>query len=228
MRIMEPKKNPVIDVHRHRGTLFSVGLITSLILVLMAFQWKTKIKARTIPRYDPAPPELVYQLLPTDHLYAEQKVIRVTNPVDFIEVKNDDLLSPEDIFIEVQVMNQPVTMVNPLVEIPVEIIDNEPLIIADEMPLPENGYEGFYNFLRKEMQYPAKARRGGIEGKVFVQFVISEDGSISQQKIIKGIGGGCDEEAVRVLSLSKWKPGKQRGRPVKVIMVLPIHFKLSR
>lgn len=228
MRIMEPKKNPVVDVHRYRGTLFSVGLITSLILVLMALQWKTKVKTKTFRRYDPSPPELVYQVLPTDHLYAEQKVKPVTNPVNFIEVKNEDLTSTEDIVIEEPIVNEPVTMVEPVVEIPDETVSNEPWIVVEEMPQPENGYQDLYDLIRREMQYPAKARRAGIEGKVFVQFVISEDGSISQQKIIKGIGAGCDEEAIRVMSLSKWKPGKQRGRPVKVRMVLPIHFKLSR
>jgi protein TonB len=224
---MEPKKNPVVDVHRYRGTLFSIGLITSIILVLMAFQWKTKVKTRPLPRYDSSPPELVYQVPITDHTYAEQKIKRVKNPINFIEVKNEDLLSTDDIVVEEPMINESVTIVEPFVEIPDEPVSNEPWINVDVMPQPENGYEGFYNLLRKEMKYPTKSRLGNIEGKVFVQFVISEDGSISQQKIIKGIGGGCDEEALRVLSLSKWKPGKQRGRPVKVRMVLPIHFKLS-
>jgi protein TonB len=224
---MEPKKNPVVDVHRYRGTLFSIGLITSIILVLMAFQWKTKVKTRPLPRYDSSPPELVYQVPITDHTYAEQKIKRVKNPINFIEVKNEDLLSTDDIVVEEPMINESVTIVEPFVEIPDEPVSNEPWINVDVMPQPENGYEGFYNLLRKEMKYPTKSRLGNIEGKVFVQFVISEDGSISQQKINKGIGGGCDEEALRVLSLSKWKPGKQRGRPVKVRMVLPIHFKLS-
>jgi protein TonB len=204
---MEPKKNPVVDVHRYRGTLFSIGLITSIVLVLMAFQWKTKVKTRPLPRYDSSPPELVYQVPITDHTYAEQKIKRVKNPINFIEVKNEDLLSTDDIVVEEFLTNEPVKIVDPVVEIPDEPVSNEPWINVDEMPQPENGYEGFYNLLRKEMKYPTKARLRNIEGKVFVQFVISEDGSISQQKIIKGIGGGCDEEALRVLSLSKWKPG---------------------
>jgi len=68
----------------------------------------------------------------------------------------------------------------------------------------------------------------GIEGKVFVEFVIEKDGSITDVKAIKGIGAGCDEEAVRILqSAPNWKPGKQRGKPVRQKMVLPISFKLS-
>jgi len=66
-----------------------------------------------------------------------------------------------------------------------------------------------------------------IEGRVFVQFVVDKDGSITNVEVLKGIGGGCDEEAVRVVkNAPKWNPGKQRGRPVRVKMVLPITFKL--
>jgi protein TonB len=68
----------------------------------------------------------------------------------------------------------------------------------------------------------------GTEGKVFVQFVINKDGSISDVVAIKGIGAGCDEEAVRIIQSSpQWTPGKQRGKPVKQRMVLPITFKLG-
>ena len=67
-----------------------------------------------------------------------------------------------------------------------------------------------------------------IEGKVFVQFVVDKDGNLTNVQAIKGIGAGCDEEAVRVIAKAKrWSPGKQRGRPVKVRMILPITFKLG-
>jgi protein TonB len=78
------------------------------------------------------------------------------------------------------------------------------------------------------MKYPAQARRMGVEGKVFVQFVIGKDGSINDVKIIKGIGAGCDEEAARVMqSAPPWNPGKQRGKAVKQRYTLPIIFKLG-
>ena len=86
----------------------------------------------------------------------------------------------------------------------------------------------FYEFVGKKLKYPAQARRMGIEGKVFVEFVIERDGTITDVKAIKGIGAGCDEEAVRVLQTApKWKPGKQRGKPVRQRMVFPIAFKLG-
>jgi protein TonB len=78
------------------------------------------------------------------------------------------------------------------------------------------------------MKYPAQARRMGVEGKVFVQFVIGKDGAISDVKVIKGIGAGCDEEAIRVVQSSpSWNPGKQRGKAVKQRYTLPIIFKLG-
>jgi protein TonB len=77
-------------------------------------------------------------------------------------------------------------------------------------------------------KYPAQARRMGIEGKVFVEFVINKDGSIVDVRAMKGIGAGCDELAVKVVQEApKWKPGKQRGKPVRQKMVLPITFKLN-
>ena len=78
------------------------------------------------------------------------------------------------------------------------------------------------------MKYPAQARRMGIEGRVFVEFIINKDGSLTEIKFIKGIGAGCDEEAVRVIqSAPAWNPAKQRGKAVKQRYTLPIIFKLG-
>jgi protein TonB len=87
----------------------------------------------------------------------------------------------------------------------------------------------FYAFVSQTIRYPAQARRMGIEGKVFVEFVVEKDGSLSSFTVVKGIGAGCDEEAIRVLQMSPpWTPGKQRGQAVKQRMVLPIYFKMAQ
>lgn len=97
-----------------------------------------------------------------------------------------------------------------------------------EQPNPEDGMAGLYKYVGKNMRYPNEARRKGIEGKVFIQFVVSKNGDLINIKTIKGIGGGCNEEAERVIKTApKWNPGKQRGQPVEVRMILPITFKLS-
>lgn len=100
-------------------------------------------------------------------------------------------------------------------------------MMAEEQPEFKGGREQFIKFLKKNLNYPEEAKKIGREGKVFIQFIVNKDGSLSNIKIIKGIGAGCDEEAIRVIKLSsnQWNPGKQRGKPVRVRMALPIVFR---
>ncbi len=102
------------------------------------------------------------------------------------------------------------------------------IYITEEQAQPEDGMESFYSFLKKNLRYPAEALEKEVEGKVYIQFVIEKDGSLTDIKVAKGIGAGCDEEAIRVMKYSpKWNAGKQRGRPVRQRMVIPIIFKLG-
>ncbi|MEN7549868.1 energy transducer TonB [Rapidithrix thailandica] len=102
------------------------------------------------------------------------------------------------------------------------------------LPLPEEehaasigGMSKFYEYLAKNMQYPRLARKAMIEGRVFVQFVVSPEGILTDFKVLKGIGGGCDKEAIRVLKKAPpWKPAKQRGRPVTQRIAIPVFFQL--
>ena len=105
---------------------------------------------------------------------------------------------------------------------------DEVFMVVEDQPTPEGGMEVFYEYIAENMRYPIEARQMGIEGKVFVQFVVEKDGSLTDIKVLKGIGGGCDEEAARVIEEAPvWNPGQQRGKFVKVKMVLPISFKIS-
>lgn len=100
--------------------------------------------------------------------------------------------------------------------------------IIEDQPDPVGGIQAFYQYVGKKLKYPKDARRHGIQGKVFVQFVVDKDGELINVKIIKGIGSGCDLEAKHVVKNSPpWNPGKQRGQAVKVRMILPITFKLG-
>ena len=100
--------------------------------------------------------------------------------------------------------------------------------IVEDPASPVGGMTAFYKYVGDKIKYPPQARRMGVEGRVFVEFIIDKDGSISEVRAVKGIGAGCDEEAVRILQgAPKWKPGKQRGKPVRQRMVLPITFKLG-
>jgi TonB family protein len=99
---------------------------------------------------------------------------------------------------------------------------------VEEQPEFEGGMPAFYKYVGSEIKYPLQARQKGVEGRVDVQFVVEKDGSLSDVKAIKGIGAGCDSEAVRVVqNAASFKPGSQRGRPVRVRMAISIIFKLN-
>jgi len=100
-------------------------------------------------------------------------------------------------------------------------------VIVEKMPEPVGGLETFFKTLRNHMKYPRKAERAGVAGKVFVSFIVNEKGELQDFSIVKGIGFGCDEEAIRVIALTNWNPGKQRGRPVKVRMIQPVNFSIT-
>jgi len=100
--------------------------------------------------------------------------------------------------------------------------------IVEESPTPVGGLSSFYKYLSKNIKYPAQARRLGIEGKVFLSFVVEKDGSITDVQVMRGIGAGCDEESVRVMKgAPNWKPGKQRGKPVRVRYSFPFVYRLD-
>ena len=99
--------------------------------------------------------------------------------------------------------------------------------VVEEMPAYKGGLEALGSFLGSNIQYPESARKNGTEGTVFTQFIVNTDGSMSDITVMKGIGNGCDEEAVRVLkAMPPWIPGMQNGKAVKVRFVLPIKYKL--
>ncbi|GGM81606.1 cell envelope biogenesis protein TonB [Dyadobacter beijingensis] len=110
----------------------------------------------------------------------------------------------------------------------VEPKKEETFTAVEQSPQYEGGTEAMAAFLRKNLKYPRPASQAGIQGKVYVQFVVGSDGKVENAAAIKGIGFGCDEEAVRVVKMMKdWMPGKQAGIPVRVKFTLPIAFQLD-
>ncbi len=102
-------------------------------------------------------------------------------------------------------------------------------VVVEKMPAYPGGDEARIKFLKENMKYPQEARQKGISGRVFVTFVVEKDGSTTNVKILRGIGGGCDEEAIRVVSLMPaWNPGLEKGKPVRVQFNLPIMFSLEK
>jgi protein TonB len=100
--------------------------------------------------------------------------------------------------------------------------------VVETQPNPPGGMSGWNKYLADNLKYPTQARRMGVEGTVIVVFVINTDGTIQDVEVLRGIGGGCDEEAVKIVKAApKWEPGKQRGKAVRTRMRLPIRFKLG-
>jgi protein TonB len=109
-----------------------------------------------------------------------------------------------------------------------EVEKPEPVLWVPEMPSFPGGMAEMQNYLVNHMRYPGEAREISIQGTVYLSFVVEPDGSITNITILRGIGGGCEEEALRVVkSMPKWVPGKQNGHPVRVMLTLPVKFTLK-
>lgn len=100
---------------------------------------------------------------------------------------------------------------------------------AEVMPSFLGGIPALFDFIKSNLQYPSLAFENGLEGKVIVKFVVEKDGSITNAVVLKdGVGGGCADEALRIINnMPKWKPGTQRGKPVRTYYLLPVNFTLK-
>jgi TonB family protein len=106
--------------------------------------------------------------------------------------------------------------------------DTTVLTVVEQMPVFPGGLEAMFKYLSTNIRYPAVARENGIEGTVYIGFVVNADGQISNIVVKRGVAGGCTEESVRVVSkMPKWTPGKHKGKSVRVNFTLPIKFKLN-
>jgi len=110
----------------------------------------------------------------------------------------------------------------------IEDPDDEIYVIVEELPSFPGGEEAMREFLRQNLRYPAIAQEIGIQGKVFVRFVVKKDGSISNASIVRGVHTSLDNEALRVIrSMPNWEPGEHKGQKVSVSYVIPVSFKLN-
>jgi protein TonB len=226
---MEEKKSESADLGKKSGFYLSIGLLFTMAVVVMAFEYKSyddtiaDLTGKTMDTFDEAlevPP--TEQPPPPPPQVQQPQVVEVP---DEEEIKEDIKVN-----LDVEVTDQ--TKIEEIVvqaEEPKEETD-EIFTIVEESANPKGGMAAFYKFVHDKLsgKYPPQARRMGIEGRVFVEFVVERDGSLTSVKAIKGIGAGCDELAVKVVESSpNWNPGKQRGKPVRQKYTLPIIFKLG-
>lgn len=224
---MIERKNPKLDVKNYRGLFFNVGLAIAFGLVLTAFEWKT-VEPTTTVDFDDDIAESTLIMEPPATAHVPPPPPKVQNPViierpDEVEIEEEFLVK-----IDVDVSEDNITEV---------IFDDKPKaeeveVVFDRVEqYPEfmnGGQEAFLKYVGSQLEYPARARRLGIEGKVFVRFIVDKNGRMTDIEVVKGIGAGCDEEVLRVLNAApKWEPGKQRGVPVKVRMIVPVTFRLN-
>jgi protein TonB len=226
---LEIKKNPNVDLNTKRTLIFSISLLITLTLILYAFEWK---------QYDKSIVELttrqtnVFETMvdvPSTQIPPPPAEVIVQQP-QLVAVPDEEEIEQEVKFVfDVEVTEDTKVQEYVPVELPkMEEESDEIFVVVEENASPKGGYEVFYKYVADNITYPAAARRMRVEGRVFVEFVVGKDGALSEVKSVKGIGGGCDEEAVRIVSAApSWNPGKQRGKPVRQRMVLPITFKLA-
>jgi len=220
---MEAKKNPKADLQRMYSLHLSIGFMVALAFVVTAFEWRTAYEK----------PIHVQEIVEVIALIDESKITSIPEPpkpkivMPEIKVVDDDI-EVEQIekvidIVDAEAIDDLPFLDDPLsVEVAPEFVD-----YAEVMPDPEGGMSAFMAYLGKNLKYPKNGIKQGIEGKVYVQFIVDETGKLTELKVIKGIGADFDNESLRVLAKAPaWKPGRQAGRPVKVRMVLPIIFKL--
>ncbi len=229
---MELKKNPKADLQNKKFMFFEIGLAISLGIVLLAFEWTTTDTVKV-------------ELAGTQDVKVEQEIIPITNRdevkppeppkqitvSDVIKVVDDNVKINDnsDIFDSEFSEDAKVT----IMEFKGEEQEEEeytPFVIVEEMPTFGGGdiNEFRINYVQKNLKYPDVAAENGIQGRVIINFVVEPDGRVSNVKVVRGVDPSLDKEAVRVVSASpKWKPGKQRGKPVRVQYTIPIIFVLQ-
>jgi len=225
---MEVKKNPEVNLEKKRPILLEIGLIISLALVFLGFQYKSSDETKNT-------------LGDLGDLQVEEEIIPITRqqekkpppppPPKVVEelniVKDDEKIENE---VEIENTEADENTQIEQVEVQPEEEEEEEIVnfyVIENKPEFPGGQAAMFKYIAEHTKYPEIAKENGITGKVFVQFVIDKDGSVTDVKVIRGVDPYLDKEAVRVVkSMPKWKPGSQRGKPVKVSFQLPINFTL--
>jgi len=221
MPARKPRKLPSADLRLRYKLFLEIGTLITLLLLILAF--KINLEAKSDFNI-PIQGQEVVQMEEIIQTNQEQKPPPPPRPPVPVEVPDDEVF--EDVELDLDVfmdIDEPLDIPPPP---PAEEVEEEPeaeiFFVVEEMPELIGGLRE----LQQKIEYPQMAKMAGVEGRVTVQFVVDEDGSVTDAIVLKGIGAGCDEEALRAVLSSKFKPGKQRGKPVKVKMSLPVTFKL--
>ena len=226
---MEEKKSPKANLENKKLMFIQIGMIISLLIAWMAFEHKSYDKREIDPSLLNRTVEVDEEMVEiTKQEEQKPQPVEMPKQTTQLEIVQDDV-EVEDIEINAEVDQQEVIEEYVPVEVEEEDVQEQEIFqIVEEMPSYPGGEGKLMEYVAKNIKYPQIARETGIQGRVFVGFVVEPDGSVSNVKVLRGIGGGCDEEAMRVVKgMPKWKPGKQRGKAVRVSYMLPVNFKLQ-
>jgi protein TonB len=213
-------KNPIADLRAKYGKTFEISLIIALALMIVAFKYFPDVSSGE------AQFEGTQELFTVEDIQQTKQENRPPPPPKPpipIEAPSDDVL--EDIEIgdtEIDINEEMEAPPPPKEE---KKVEEEPtyFVAVEEMPEPVGGIKA----IQEKIVYPEIAKRAGVEGKVYILAFVDESGNVTKAQVLKGIGAGCDEAALDAVQKTKFKPGKQRGKPVKVQVSIPVIFKLQ-
>ncbi|MBT3301106.1 MAG: energy transducer TonB [Bacteroidetes bacterium] len=223
---MRSKKEEKVDVDKKSGLYFRMGLSAALIIVILAFQWKV---------YDRQSIDLDSNLI----IDEEEEIIDITKqekkpppppPPPELEIVEDDVEIEENNpeIKDVEIKEDEAIELAPIEETKEEVVEEQIFYMSEDPPSFPGGDKARNQYLRESIRYPDIERDNGIQGPVVVNFVVEKDGSINNVKILKGLTPNINEEAIRVVKdMPRWVAGKQRGKPVRVYVNLPIRFTLN-
>lgn len=212
------------DYRRYYLINMEIGLIVALGLLLILF------KIHFYPEQEIELPDQVQEVVKMEEIVQtkqQEHVPAPPKPMVPVAVPNSEVIADEilDFDAELDMGSQIDLPAAPPAQAKKEETnpENEVFVVVEHMPELIGGLPN----LQRKIKYPEMARMAGIEGRVIVQFTITERGTVINPVVVRGIGGGCDEEAVRAIKEARFKPGMQRGRPVKVRYTIPINFNMK-
>ncbi len=231
------KKYQEADVDKMKSSLSLAGLAISLGFVLLTLNWSSRPEEVADLGTVVIPEDM--EVLPPPSVQKPPPPPPPPPPPKLEVVDDEEVLEEEPEIAEVEADEETEIEVQEIEEEAPEVVNEEPeeeeepeepqiFQIVEEMPSYPGGEAEMMKFIYGQIKYPPIARENNIEGLVVVSFVVYEDGTIKDMQVRRDIGGGCGEEAMRVVKkMPKWKPGKQRGKAVRVSYNLPIRFKLE-
>ncbi len=225
---MEPKKSPKADLEKKRTLFLQIGLIISLAITLAAFEWKSYEK-REVELQNRAQSDVTEEIIPITKQEEPPPPPEAPQTTTELNIVEDDVDVEDDIEIDVTAdEDTEVEEYVPQFEEEEEVEEEKVFMVVEKQPSFPGGEQARKKYLANNIEYPQLARESGIQGTVFVTFVVEKNGDITDVRVLRGIGGGCDEEAIRVVKeMPKWEPGEQRGKPVRVQFNMPIRFTLQ-